>query len=119
MLFNVTMDVPHQSLSFHVMPHDFMLPVNEMSLSKSEKETLYFVAGYVAFTIKRSFKYKCTPEAKCIDTILKQWGNTEDTNTDDVSFTQYVKGSIEVDYLLLTWSFICLSSSSRNMPVHF
>ena len=79
-----------QSVQFCLPKKDESLDLAKLKLSKEEEATMRYVAGYVAFSIKKSVRRKTTPEAKAVIKVLDRLGCSNDQDiADDSSLKNY------------------------------
>ena len=79
-----------QSVQFCLPKKDESLDLAKLKLSKEEEATMKYVAGYVAFSIKKSVRRKTTPEAKAVIKVLDRLGCSNDQDiADDSSLKNY------------------------------
>ena len=74
-----------QSVQFCLPKKDESLDLAKLKLSKEEEATMRYVAGYVAFSIKKSVRRKTTPEAKAVIKVLDRLGCSNDQDIADDS----------------------------------
>ena len=80
------------SIRFYTPSEDVLIEVSKFKLSISEQETLRYVAGYVAFSLKKNIRNKQSPEGKAIYQLLQSWGNKDDeTIKETASILDYTK----------------------------
>lgn len=74
-----------------------IIQTSEFQLSESEQQTVRYVGGYIAFSLKKAVKNKTSPEGKALVELIKQWGNLDDDATNiDVSLLNYTKAWVDV-----------------------
>lgn len=61
-------------------------------LSPEEQQTIRYVAGYLAFSIKKCIRNPTSPEGKTIIRLIDSWSNSEDESlTSNASLLEYTK----------------------------
>lgn len=71
------------------------LDIERMKLTKSEEESLYYVSGYIVFSLKKNIKNKLSTNGKSIISLMNSWGCKGDNDFADISIEQYTRAWLE------------------------
>lgn len=85
-----------KSLQHFGKPREHQQAAEIINLSPSEQQTVRYVGGYVAFTLKKNLK-TVTPEGKMIEKLINSWGNADDDSLNsELSLLEYTKTWVDV-----------------------
>eukprot|EP00111_Clytia_hemisphaerica_P020955 TCONS_00061779-protein len=95
-LFNFVMNsFLRQCISALIAENEKTISLEEIKLSKSEEETLYYVAGYIVFSLKKNVKHKLSPNSKATISLLETRGCKGDNEFGDITIDEYTRAWLE------------------------
>lgn len=95
-LFNfVANSILLQTIAFHNQCDPESLDVERMKLTRNEEESIYYISGYIVYSLKKNVKDKSSTNGRSIIELLDSWGCKGDNDFTDISIEQYTRAWLE------------------------
>ena len=99
MLLNFVLDRSiKESLSyFKEKEKAHFIDVRRLKITRSEEQTIRYVAGYLCYSLQKKIKHVHTPEGKAVTALLSRWGT--DSNDDlkkNATLSDYTQAWVDV-----------------------
>ena len=109
LLLNLGCSSPHSLILFNFVADSFLtqilshygsqaeiesLDMEKLNLSKDEEQTLYYVAGYLVFSLKQNMRTS-TSKPNPLVALLDSWGSKDSSKCQDLGIEEYVRAWVE------------------------